>query len=86
MIYFYDKKEIDLIDLEAARYMVAQKINDDHLKLSVESKDILDFLVTNSCTFDPELVEIFMLQVCGKSYYTCSETNITLTTFIILFS
>lgn len=36
MIHFYDKKEVDLIDLEAARYMVAQKIDDDHLKLSLK--------------------------------------------------
>ncbi|CAO3615177.1 unnamed protein product [Mucor hiemalis] len=36
MIHLYDKKEVDLIDLEAARYMVAQKIDDDHLKLSLK--------------------------------------------------
>lgn len=40
-IFFYNDNLIDLVNIEAARYITANKTN-DHLKLPIENKDILD--------------------------------------------
>lgn len=69
VVFLIDKKEIDLADMEAARYMATQKINDDHLKLFIESKNILDFLVKNSSCFDPKTIEVYMVQICGRFFF-----------------
>lgn len=42
----FSNQEIDLTDVEAARYMHAKK--KDHLKFIIESKNIMDFIVKNS--------------------------------------
>lgn len=59
-----EEDEIDLMDVEAARYFYQQKSNDDHLKLCIESKDIVDYLATYSTTFNPKKILVFMLQIC----------------------
>ncbi|KAG2191189.1 hypothetical protein INT47_005850 [Mucor saturninus] len=64
LVYFYKSKHIDLTNMEAARYMSTKKTNDDHLKLSIESKDILDYLIKNSASLDPKQVHVPMIQLC----------------------
>lgn len=56
--------EIDLIDVEAARYLYNQKTNDDHLKLAIESKGILDHIIKQSSSFNPRKSIVFMIQIC----------------------
>ncbi|RCH92125.1 hypothetical protein CU098_008801, partial [Rhizopus stolonifer] len=56
--------EIDLIDVEAARCLYNQKTNDDHLKLAIESKGILDHIVKQSSSFNPRKTVVFMIQIC----------------------
>lgn len=51
----FDEKEVDLTDMEAARYILTQKVNNDNLKL----------LAKNSTTFNHETVEILMVQMCN---------------------
>jgi hypothetical protein len=77
----FNEKEVDLTDIEASRYMFTKKVNDDHLKLCVESKDILDFVVKNSTIFNHEAVEIFMVQICSKFFFndTMAKTIIKYT-------
>ncbi|KAI8073424.1 uncharacterized protein B0P05DRAFT_160308 [Gilbertella persicaria] len=53
--------EIDLIDVEAARCLYNQKTNDDHLKLAIESKGILDHIVKQSSSFNPRKTVVFMI-------------------------
>lgn len=64
LIFFYNDKQIGLTNIEAARYMAAQKTNRDHLKLAIQSKDILDYLVKNSSSFDHKQVFVPMIQLC----------------------
>ncbi|KAI7863862.1 hypothetical protein BDF14DRAFT_1840574 [Spinellus fusiger] len=66
IIYIHNDKEVDICDVEAARYMFTKKTNNDHLKLCIESKDIIDFIVKNSSNFDPEEVNIYMIQICAN--------------------
>jgi hypothetical protein len=54
----FDEKEVDLIGMEAARYILTQKVNNDHLKL----------LAKNSTTFNHETVEISMVQMCSDFF------------------
>lgn len=42
------------MDIEMARYFYQQKSNDNHLKLCIESKDIVDYLAIDSTTFNPK--------------------------------
>jgi hypothetical protein len=69
LIFFYNDKLIDLTNIEAARYMTAKKTNDDHLKLAIESKDILDYIIKNSSTFDHKCISIPMIQLCSKCIF-----------------
>lgn len=64
LVYSYKNKNIDLSNIEAARHMTAKKINDDHLKLAIESKDILDYFIKNSAGFNPKQICIPMIQIC----------------------
>jgi hypothetical protein len=67
LIFFYNDTLIDLTNMEAARYMNSKKkIDDDHLKLAIESKDILDYIIKNSSFFDPKNCCIPMIQLCSK--------------------
>ncbi|GAA5798106.1 hypothetical protein HPULCUR_003506 [Helicostylum pulchrum] len=67
IIFFYDEKLVDLTNMEAARYMIAKKkTNDDHLKLAIESKDILDYLIKNSNNFDHTRFCVPMIQICNN--------------------
>jgi hypothetical protein len=61
-----EEDEIDVMDVEAARYSYQQKSNDDHLKLCIESKDIVDYVATYSTTFSTKKVLVFMLQEATK--------------------
>lgn len=45
-VFYYIEKLIDIGNLEAARYLTCQKTNSDHLKLAIESKDILAFFLS----------------------------------------
>lgn len=63
VVIIKNEREVDLMDTEAARYLYQKKTNDDHLKLCVESKDILDYLVNSSTTFNPKKTFIFMIQI-----------------------
>ncbi|CEP14082.1 hypothetical protein [Parasitella parasitica] len=47
----------------------------DHLKLAVESKDILDFFVRSSSVFNHQTVSIPMIQLCANS---CDVTKLFL--------
>ncbi|CAO3677550.1 unnamed protein product [Rhizopus stolonifer] len=67
IVFCFDDKEVDLTDVEAARYMHTKKANTDHLKLAIETKDILDFVVKHSISFDPQDVYIYMIQICGNN-------------------
>ncbi|KAI9365686.1 hypothetical protein BD770DRAFT_438921 [Pilaira anomala] len=67
LIFYYNDKLIDVANIEAARYMTAKKTNDDHLKLAIESKDILDFIIKNSSSFDHKSVSIPLIQICNNS-------------------
>lgn len=64
LIFFHNEKLVDLTKMEAARYMTAKKTNDDHLKLAIESKDILDYLLKNSNNFDHKQFRIPVIQIC----------------------
>lgn len=77
IIFFYDEKLVDLTNMEAARYMIAKKkTNDDHLKLAIESKDILDYLIKNSNNFDHTRFCVPMIQICSKCLFIFKENGI----------
>ncbi|CEP13882.1 hypothetical protein [Parasitella parasitica] len=60
--------EVDLVDVEAARYLSSKKTNNDHLKLAIESKGILDHIVKQVRSFDPRKTLVFMIQICQNQF------------------
>ena len=64
VIAIINTQKVDVLDVEAARYLQNQKTNNDHLKLAIESKGILDHIVRHAASFDPRTDMALMLQVC----------------------
>ncbi|KAI9030193.1 hypothetical protein CLU79DRAFT_716190 [Phycomyces nitens] len=64
VIAIINTQKVDVMDVEAARYLQNQKTNNDHLKLAIESKGILDHIVRHAASFDPKTDMVLMLQVC----------------------
>ncbi|KAL9536606.1 hypothetical protein MBANPS3_012521 [Mucor bainieri] len=56
--------EVDLVDVEAARYLYNKKTNNDHLKLAIESKGILDHIIKQVHSFNPRKTLVYMIQTC----------------------
>lgn len=54
MIFYRANIEIDLSDVVTARYFHTKKANNDNLKLVVETRNILNFVVNYFKAFDPE--------------------------------
>lgn len=53
--------EVNLVDVEAARYLSNKKTNNDHLQLAIESKGILDHIIKQVHSFDPHKTLVYRI-------------------------
>lgn len=56
----------DLGNMEASRHMTNQKVDDDHLKLIIESKCALDSIITKTPSIEPDHMNILFIQLSGN--------------------
>ncbi|GAN05285.1 hypothetical protein MAM1_0086d04755 [Mucor ambiguus] len=66
VIAIINTQKVDVLDVEAARYLQNQKTNNDHLKLAIESKGVLDHIVRHAASFDPRTDITLMLQLFAE--------------------
>ncbi|KAI9259832.1 hypothetical protein EDC94DRAFT_155150 [Helicostylum pulchrum] len=66
IIILVNEVENDISNIEAARKMTSQKIDDDYLKLIIESKCALDNIIMNTSSVVEENLNILFIQLSGN--------------------
>lgn len=76
IIILVNEVENDISNMEAARKMTSQKIDDDHLKLIIESKCALDNIIMNTSSVVEENLNILFIQLSGNyTFWELMKSN-----------